>query len=282
MNSPTNDDLKRMVDEARAEHNRCGDSPTGLGELVNRAVLTLKLAHTTMLAGSFWRDVRVLALRAMWLCGLLAWEAGKRMVPASYDAVTMGGTPLPGTHPTDPPTAAETPEAKAAPSVEALLEEAETRWPGGFAPFYSGIEMRQISDARFAWYAATALRAERERADFHYRSGTEIAEVYRGLKAKLAAEDQAHVNTQTTLQEALGAQSRAESERDGLRSDLAKMTRELEGARKDRDAAIDQVVAYRAENQALGYRAMTAEHRVEGLEKAIRGLAAHVPAKGEA
>jgi hypothetical protein len=252
--TPTNDDLKRLVDEARVEHERCGEAPGEAHDMANRAILTMRLALIAMTSsGTFWRDTRVLCLRAAYLCLLAAWEAGRRMVPSSYDRVMIGGKPFP-----PDPTSAETPEAKA-PDVEALTSD-----------------------------DATDPRAIRESAVGRAFSSA-ANEVIGGLAAALRAERERHLDTARALGEsvadtgeAIGAQNRAESERDGLRSDLLEATRAKDEAERERGAAFDMATKWRGESLDLRATLQAREQRIGALEKGIRGLAAHVPAKGDA
>jgi hypothetical protein len=92
---PTSDDLARLIPDARRGYER-EPLDTDLG--VPRARAAIEALHTVILLLAAptvaWADVWALALRALHLCALIAWEAGRRMGRA------------------DPPTAAETPAAK--------------------------------------------------------------------------------------------------------------------------------------------------------------------------
>jgi hypothetical protein len=164
---PTNEDLARLIPDAQTEAMTSASSqvvdgtPYDLAEDAHHVLVAIirLLAATTV----DWNRVRRVALRALYLCALIAWEAGRRMAPgwkryADGDANAVEALP-----PIDPPSAAETPAAKH--DVEALLREVEQRFGrfrGQEAP----------GDWAFGWTAercaaelAAALRAERERAE---------------------------------------------------------------------------------------------------------------------
>jgi hypothetical protein len=159
---PTNDDLARLIPDARTEAMTSASSqvvdgtPYDLAEDARHvlAAIIRLLAATTV----DWNRVRREALRALYLCALIAWEAGRRMAPVMQVNDGKGGL-----RPLEGPTAAETPAAKH--DVEALLREVEQRFGrfrGQEAP----------GDWAFGWTAercaaelAAALRAERERAE---------------------------------------------------------------------------------------------------------------------
>lgn len=131
---PTNYDLKRLVDEQAADdlNKDIGDAPESL---VVRALAIVSAVMLSMARG-LWGRARLEFIAIARLCLHAAWEAGKRVVPQ------------------DPPTAAETPEAKGASEktgVEALLERATLWRTEPMAPLVADL--------------AAALRAERERAD---------------------------------------------------------------------------------------------------------------------
>jgi hypothetical protein len=154
---PTNEDLARLIPDARTEAER-GMVADDLRLLAADARDIINTAMRLMAADQIaWAAVRGWALRALYLCALIAWESGRRV-----------GLP------NEPPTSAETPAAKH--DVEALLREVDRRnASGAYTNHPAHEDVREWTNGRIAIDLAAALRAERERANFHHRAGTEIA-----------------------------------------------------------------------------------------------------------
>lgn len=161
---PTNEDLARLMPEARREAMTSASSqvvdgtPYDIAEDARDVMATvIRLLAATAVD---WIRVRREALRALYLCALLAWEAGRRAaaffggcspeaIPAAWH-INRGDR----LEPVEGPTAVETPAAKH--DVDALLEEAAKHTTGAKAPWSAaGVIERLVA----------ALRAERERAE---------------------------------------------------------------------------------------------------------------------
>jgi hypothetical protein len=99
---PTIEDLQRLLLDARDEGE--AEEPANLepsyliGCLQTGARFALERAY-----GGNWSGVRLLALRALYLCALIAWEAGRRMAPVMQVNDGKGGL-----RPLDVPAAKET------------------------------------------------------------------------------------------------------------------------------------------------------------------------------
>jgi hypothetical protein len=174
---PTNDDLARLIPDARTEAMTSASSqvvdgtPYDLAEDARHvlAAIIRLLAATTV----DWNRVRREALRAMYLCALIVWEAGRRMAPVMQVNDGKGGL-----RPLEGPTAAETPAAKH--DVDALLAWADR------APVLS---WGNSSICANVVAMAAGLRAERERADAHrdgaLATGHLLGEAHGHLRAVL-------------------------------------------------------------------------------------------------
>lgn len=155
---PTNDDLARLISDARREHDAAPPLDESPGPMAADAVDALKTLLLLVAAPAVkWHEVRALALQALYLCALIAWEAGQRMAPAMLVNDGKGGL-----RPLDPLTAAETPAAKH--DVEALLKEAEAR-PIIGAELAVLVSPAVLSDLGIARRLAAALRAALERVE---------------------------------------------------------------------------------------------------------------------
>jgi hypothetical protein len=157
MKTPTIKDLQGMMPEARAEADagvmpRSNSEPYAVASIA-RDTLGM-LVPLLMQSVVDWPNVRRVALRAMYLCALIAWEAGRRMAPSTYDRVRIDGKEY-------PPSGADSPQGKS--DVEALR------------PFDDGDIRRLLWDAdqwdkakpapRLLRDLAAVLRAEREKAE---------------------------------------------------------------------------------------------------------------------
>lgn len=77
---PTNDDLARLIPDARREHDAAPPLDESPGPMAADAVDALKTLLLLVAAPAVkWHEVRALALQALYLCALIAWEAGRRM-----------------------------------------------------------------------------------------------------------------------------------------------------------------------------------------------------------
>jgi hypothetical protein len=154
---PTIEDLQRLLLDARDEGQAEAPADPDPSYLIGCLQTCARFAHERARGGN-WQALRLLALRALYLCALIAWKAGRRMAPVMQVNDGKGGL-----RPLEGPTAAETPAAKH--DVEALLREVEQRF-GRFR------EQEAPGDWAFGWTAercaaelAATLRAERERAE---------------------------------------------------------------------------------------------------------------------
>lgn len=110
---PTNDDLARLIPEAKVEYERDPVIRQEPDAFANRAIASLQSALLSMSEPVVdWAWVRHCALHALYLCALIAWEAGRRMAPAWH--INRGDRlePVEALSPVDI-TAAETPVARA-------------------------------------------------------------------------------------------------------------------------------------------------------------------------
>lgn len=140
---PTNEDLARLIPEAAKLSKIAGVDGQVDPQNLARAARNLLLQLLGVVGiGSAWEQVRTLALHALYLCALIAWDAGRRMMPPARMFVNDGNG---GVRPLDGP--ADEPTAK---SVDALLRDADALHPGR-------------AEAGLVRDLAAALRAERER-----------------------------------------------------------------------------------------------------------------------
>jgi hypothetical protein len=165
---PTNDDLARLIPEARREHEAAPPLDESPGPMAADALDVLKTLLLLVASPVVkWHEVRTLALQALYLCALIAWEAGRRVTrPGGLVAVYPDGVQRRvsdaamfvndgngGLRPLDGPVAK--------PDVEALLRDAAAfgRW--------AGIDIEQASGCTdvkaLVANLAAAFRAERER-----------------------------------------------------------------------------------------------------------------------
>jgi hypothetical protein len=179
---PTIEDLQRLLLDARDEGQAEAPADPDPSYLIGCLQTCARFAHERARGGN-WQALRLLALRALYLCALIAWEAGRRMsvgacarcqapfAPAGHcsrraDGCQGGrgevhasmfvndGNGNGRLRPFEGPTAAETPAAKH--DVEALLKLADD-WVSG--------RNRQNDGMALLRDLAAALRAERERAE---------------------------------------------------------------------------------------------------------------------
>jgi hypothetical protein len=151
---PTIEDLQRLLLDARDEGQAEAPADPDPSYLIGCLQTCARFAHERARGGN-WQALRLLALRALYLCALIAWEAGRRMGLSN-----------------DPSTSAETPAARmqvndgkgglrdldGPADVEVLLKEADT-WRFGLSATNGRTYNDMIHDL------AAALRAERERAE---------------------------------------------------------------------------------------------------------------------
>jgi hypothetical protein len=92
MNGPTNEDLARLMPEAREEADagvmpRSKGGPYAAASIARDTLGALVLLLMQSVVD--WPNVRRTALRALYLCALIAWEAGRRMVAPKADVCAV-------------------------------------------------------------------------------------------------------------------------------------------------------------------------------------------------
>jgi hypothetical protein len=300
---PTIEDLQRLLLDARDEGE--AEEPANLepsyliGCLQTGARFALERAY-----GGNWSGVRLLALRALYLCALIAWEAGRRMAPVMQVNDGKGGL-----RPLDPPTSAETPAAKH--DVEALASVARGRerasglaidahrhlravldfmWPVGgrmtsptvvqkARAFLAGEAQATVPTCNFCNGALEnqSFQGLADRVDEVQRLRKDLAEAKERAdqsRREVLTEDEAHAATRAR---------RAEVERD-----LAATKERLADAQHSFKRRADELDYLRAENRKALAAQNLAESEAAGLraqlvdlETAIRGLVDRVE-KGRA
>jgi hypothetical protein len=155
MKTPTIQDLQDLMPEAAKEHEREPPMLEEPGPMAGDAMSVLKtlLALIASPMGVKWHEVRVLALRAMHLCALIAWEAGKRHIRPG-DFVGRGSDGIMRRVEYSPTPTGSPPQDG---DAGTLLREADT-WRFGLSARNGRTYNDMIHDL------AAALRAERERA----------------------------------------------------------------------------------------------------------------------
>jgi hypothetical protein len=256
MKAPTIEDVQRMVPEARDEHEADPPLDASPGPMAADAVDVLKtLLSLVAMTSVRWHEVRALALRAMYICALVAWEAGRRMVDAAgRDA---SGLYVHGGPKMDPDLARHLNtgaklESPAKSDVDALLRETD-EWTAARA--ISGAS--RPAKALLTDLAAT-LRARAPRATRHLRAVLDFMWPVGGW-----------MTSPTVVQRA-----RAFLAGDG-QAPLHDDAREIELLRKelaDKGAALGRMVERYEKEKA----------HVDGLVEAVRSAKAEVLAEDEA
>lgn len=216
---PTNEELARLIPEAAAEATNSDGQLTG-GEAARRAITLLEdVVVGWSKKDCTWTHLRALALHALYLCALIAWEAGRRAarsltgfdnIPAStqeavaaldqlQSASAWGSSPRMfvndgrgGLRPLDGP--ADEPAAKSV-DVDALLRDADALHPGraeaglvrGLAAALRAERERHADTARCLGESEAQCRQEHERAERLREAGEHVEGLWQSANGHLRA-----------------------------------------------------------------------------------------------